>query len=157
LVHDPAIFEGRVFSSNRHSAQHCGINSNTDLGGAVHVHEKEARGIPNLIGEGAITFGAGDIEGDVGSRRSHRGQCESNRIRPVLLDDFDGINHVALGLGHLFAVGVAHQGVNVNLSERYRIRQRALASIGHGHVGGKPAAEHNHARHPEEENVEAGH
>ena len=31
-----------------------------------------------------------------------------------------------------------------------------MAAVGHGHIAGEPAAEHDHARDPEEENVEAG-
>ena len=122
----------------------------------IHVHEEEPRRVPNLVGECAVAFSAGHVEGDVGAGRGHGGQREAHRVGAVLLDDFDGIDDVALGLGHLFAVGVADQGVDINLAEGNRFRKGALASIRHRHVAGKPAAQHDHARHPEEEDVEAG-
>ncbi len=78
--------------------------------------------------------------------RSHRGQGEAHRVGAVLLDDLDGIDHVALGLRHLLAVGVAHQRVDVDVPE--------------GHVSvfvsaHEVAIHHDHARHPEEQDVEA--
>ena len=132
------------------------IDGDADLGGAVHVHEDEAGGVPDFVGEGAVALGAGDVEGDVGAGRGHAGQREADRIGPVLLDDLDGVDDVALGLGHLFAVGVADEGVDVDLAERNGFGERARAAVGHGNVGREPAAEHDHARDPEEENVEAG-
>ncbi len=73
-----------------------------------------------------------------------------------MLDDLDGVDDVALGLGHLFAVGVADEGVDVDLAERNGFGERARAAVGHGDVAREPAAEHDHARDPEEEDVEAG-
>ena len=58
------------------------------------------------------------------------------------VDEVDGVEHVALGLGHLVAVGVAHQAVDVDLAE--------------GHVVHELQAHHDHAGHPEEDDVEAG-
>ena len=48
---------------------------------------------------------------------------------------------VALGLRHFLLLGVAHQAVNVHFAE--------------GHVAGHLEAEHDHARDPEEQDVEA--
>jgi len=56
--HDPAGFERCVLGNHRHCAQRGGINGDADLCSAVHVHEEETRGVPNLIGEGAIALGA---------------------------------------------------------------------------------------------------
>ena len=71
-------------------------------------------------------------------------------------DDLDGVDDVALGLRHLLAVGVAHQRVDVDLAEGNRVLERARAAVGHRHVEHEVAAEHDHARDPEEEDVEAG-
>ena len=75
---------------------------------------------------------------------------------PYSGDDLDGVDDVALGLGHLFAVGVADEGVDVHVFEWDRFRKRARAAVGHGDVEHEVAAEHDHARDPEEEDVEAG-
>jgi hypothetical protein len=132
------------------------VDRDAYVGGAVYVHEEEPCGVPDLVGEGAVAFGAGFVEGDVGAGRGHRGQRESDRISAVLLHDFNGVNDVALGLGHLFAVGIADQGVDVHLAKRDRLGKRARAAVGHGHVARKPAAQHDHAGYPEEKDVEAG-
>ena len=54
---------------------------------------------------------------------------------------------VALGLRHLLAFGIAHQAVNVDRAERH------VAVLVAAH---EVAIQHDHARHPEEQNVEAG-
>ncbi len=65
---------------------------------ALHLHEDEPCRVPYLVGESAVALGAGFAEGDVGTRRGHAGQREAHGIRPVVLDDLDGIDHIALGL-----------------------------------------------------------
>ena len=77
------------------------------LFGSVDVHEEEAGGVPDLVGEGAVAFGAGFAEGDVGAGRGHAGEGEAHGVGAEALDDVDGVDDVALGLGHLLAVGVA--------------------------------------------------
>src|SRR4029077_13219000 len=83
----------------------------------IHVHEHEAGGVPYLVGEIPIAFGAAWIERDIRSRRRHRREREARRVRPVLLDDFDRIKHVALGLRHLLTLSVAHQSMDVDFAE----------------------------------------
>ena len=74
-------------------------------------------------------------------------------IRPVVrfatsassvdaIDDVERVDDIALGLRHLLAFAVAHQAVHVDLAER--------------HVAHELQAEHDHARDPEEDDVEAG-
>ena len=63
-------------------------------------------------------------------------------VGAVLIHDLERIDHVALGLRHLLLVGIAHQAVHVNFAERHLARHLE--------------AEHDHARHPEEQDVEAG-
>ena len=124
--------------------------------GAVEVHEEEAGGVPDFVGEGAVAFGAGFVEGDVGAGRGHAGEGEADGVGAVLGDDLDGVDDVALGLGHLLAVGVADEGVDVDVAEGDGVGERARAAVGHGDVEHEVAAEHDHARDPEEEDVEAG-
>ena len=87
----------------------------------VHVHEHEARRIPDLVGEGAIAVGAALVERDVGAGRGHRRQREARRVRAEALDDLQRIDHVALGLRHLLPLGIAHQRVDVDLPERHAV------------------------------------
>ncbi len=124
--------------------------------GAVDVHEEEAGGVPDFVGEGAVAFGAGFAEGNVGARRGHGGEGEADGVGAEALDDVDGVDDVALGLGHLLAVGVADEAVDVDLFERDGVGELALAAVRHGDVLHEVAAEHDHAGYPEEEDVEAG-
>ncbi len=59
------------------------VDGNADLGGAVDVHEDEAGGVPDFVGEGAVAFGAGFVEGDVGAGRGHGGEREADGIGAV--------------------------------------------------------------------------
>ncbi|MDT4793166.1 hypothetical protein FQZ97_256800 [compost metagenome] len=64
------------------------------------------------------------------------------------VDDVQRVEHVALGLGHLLALAVAHQAVDVDGLERdLRGAVRVLHQV-HG--------QHDHAGDPEEDDVEAG-
>ncbi len=112
---------------------------------AVQIHEDKARGVPDLVGKCAIAFRAIGVERNVGSRRRHGSQREAHCVRAVFLRDLDWVDHVALGLRHLLPVSVTHQSVNVNLAEGHA----ALGMVRH-----EVAAEHNHACHPEEQDVE---
>ena len=58
------------------------------------------------------------------------------------VDEVDRIEDVAFGFGHLIAVGIAHQAVDIDLAER--------------HLAHELDAQHDHAGHPEEDDVEAG-
>ena len=132
------------------------VDFDAGLAGAVEVHEEEAGGVPDFVGEGAVALGAGFGECDVGAGRGHAGQGEAHGIGAEALDDLDGVDDVALGLGHLLAVGVADEGVDVDLLEGDGFGELARAAIGHRDVEHEVAAEHDHAGDPEEEDVEAG-
>ena len=54
-----------------------------------------------------------------------RGEREADGVGAVLLDDLDGVDDVALGLGHLLAVGVADEGVDVDVAEGNGVGERA--------------------------------
>ena len=129
----------------------------TGLPRAVQVHEQKARGVPDLVREGAISLGTGFVECNISAGRRLRGEREADRICAVLGNDLDGVDHVALGLRHLLAVGVAHKCVDVDGLEWHRLRERPWAAVRHRHVQHEVCAEHDHPGDPEEEDVEAGH
>ncbi len=124
---DPAVFDGGL--SGRGSR-------------LVRVQEEEAGGVPDLVGEGAGAFHALFGEDDIGAGRGALQERHADGVGAVLLGDDQRIDHVALGLGHLLAVGVADQAVDVDGLER---------DFAH-----EFAAQHHHAGDPEEEDVEAG-
>ncbi len=136
---DPAVFEGialdfvdapdlrRVHGSTR---------------GPLHIHEQEAGGIPDLVGEVARAFQALGTEDDVGAGSRSDEQRHADGVGAVLLGDHQRIDHVALGLGHLLALGVAHQAVDVDRPERDVVHELQ--------------PQHDHAGDPEEQDVEAG-
>ena len=64
------------------------------------------------------------------------------RIEIDAVDDVQGVHDVALGLGHLLPLLVAHEGVDVDVVERDLLHE--------------VEAHHHHARDPEEDDVEAG-
>ena len=59
------------------------------------------------------------------------------------VDQIHRIEHIALRLTHLLALRIAHQAVDVHMLER--------------HLAGEVRGHHDHARHPEEDDVVAGH
>ena len=75
---------------------------------------------------------------------------------PEVFHHLDGVDYVALGLRHLLPVRIPYQSVDVHLAKRHRVLQRALAAVGHRLFQHEVAAQHNHARHPEEKDVETG-
>ncbi len=104
--------------------------------------KRESRGIPNLIGEIAVAFDPFFCQLDIASRRGHRGQGEPKGVGAELIHDVQRIDHVALGLAHLLAFCVADQGMDIDVFE--------------GHISHELEPHHDHAGHPEEQNVEAG-
>ena len=121
----------------------------------IHIHKHEAGGVPNLVGKGAVAVGAALVEGNVGAGCGHRGKGEARGIRPIFCDHFQRVQHVALGLRHLLAVGIAHQRVNVDMTERDAVIFLRPIATGLFHGGillmalHEVAAKHNHAGQPE--------
>ncbi len=173
-VLDPAVGGGQ-FDGTRQATLRAGQPAVLPLG----VHEDVARGVPQLVAEVAVALSAAQVELDVAAGAGQGGEGEAQGVgaeagdalgkvgagglgdllRQARLhhaagalghqglqldavDEIDGVEDVALGLGHLVAVGVAHQAVDVDLAE--------------GHVAHELEAHHDHARHPEEDDVEAG-
>ena len=132
-VEDPSGFERRVGGEFGDGAVVAHRHLVAGLFGAIDVHEEEAGGVPDLVGEGAVAFGAGFAEGDVGAGGGHRCEGEADGVGAVALDDIDGVDDVALGLRHLLAVGVADQGVDVDLTEGHGVlRESRLLPSGIG-------------------------
>ena len=63
------------------------------------------------------------------------------RVEADAVDDVERVEDVALGLRHLLPFGVAHEGGDVDVAER--------------HFAGEVQRHHDHARDPEEDDVEA--
>ncbi len=97
---DPAGFERDVFVRGLLIQ----IDPVAEVLASLHLHEQEARGVPDLVGEGAIAVGAVFREGDVGAGRGHAGEREAHGIGAEAFDDVDGVDDIALGLRHLLAV-----------------------------------------------------
>ena len=102
----------------------------------------EARRVPELGGEVAVAGDAALGELDVAPLRLHRGEGEAQRIGAVGLDQRQRVDHVALALGHLLPLLVAHQGMDVDRAE--------------GDIAHEVKSEHRHPGDPEEDDVEAG-
>ena len=73
---------------------------------------------------------------------ARRGQAEAQGIGAIEVDDVDGVDAVALRLGHPLALAVEDHGVDVDVLE--------------GHVAHVELAEDDHAGHPEGDDVAGG-
>ena len=106
------------------------------------MHQGESGGIPNFIDKMPVAVHPFFRHFDVSAlgRKSSQGKPEG--ICAVLIDNAQGIDHIALRFTHLLAGLVTHQGVHIDVFERYILH--------------KMDAHHHHARHPEEQNVETG-
>jgi hypothetical protein len=105
------------------------------------VHQREPRRVPDLVHERGVALDARLAERDVAAGRGD-GEREAQRVGAHFVDDVERIDDVALRLRHLLPLLVAHETVEEDLAERRTAREAQ--------------AHHDHARHPEEEDVEAG-
>ena len=180
LGDDPAVGQGQLHRS-------AGRRFSVDAGILVlALHHYIARGVPDLVAEVAVTLDPAHVELDVtpgGGQRQvgkaqgvgtvggnalgefgagllldGRSQLGLHHAAGALLhqgfqidtvDDIQRVQYVALGLGHLLALAVAHQTMHIDGLER---NLRAAVLMLHQMHG-----QHDHARHPEEDDVEAGH
>jgi hypothetical protein len=76
---------------------------------------------------------------DILPGRRQRDQAEAQRVRAEIADDVERVDRVAQALAHLAALVVAHGAVQVDAPER--------------HVAHELEAGHDHARHPEEDDL----
>src|SRR3546814_3800875 len=95
---------------------------------AAFVHLAEARGVPDLGAEVAIALDAALGELDVAALRGQRREGEAHRVGAELVDEVERVQDVALGLRHLLALLVAHQGVDVDGVEGDRTSTRLNSS-----------------------------
>ena len=109
----------------------------------LRVHQHKARGVPHLVGEvaGAFHLLVG-VAGVVAGADAH-GQREAQRVGPILVDDLQRVHAVSEALGHLAALCIAHQAMDEHGIKR---------AVAHLFDAGE-----DHARHPEEDDVIAGH
>ena len=124
-----------------HSAQLVAIDSLRRLQFRVDVHQGESRCVPDLVGERRIALNATLGQRNLASGGVD-GQREAQRVGAKLVDDVQRIDHVSLGLGHLLAELVANESIEKDRAER--------------HASGEAQTHHDHARHPEKEDVVAG-
>ena len=106
------------------------------------VHLQEARGVPELGAEVAADLELAHVHLRVGLHRGDEGEGEAEGVGGVAVDDLQRVKGVAEALGHLAALGVAHDAVEDDVPE--------------GRLAHEVVAGHDHARHPEEEDVGAG-
>src|SRR5690606_15095492 len=104
----------------------------------------EAQGVGDVGSDALGELGAGLLGDLLGQLWLHHaaGALGHQGFEVDAVDDVQRIEHVALGLGHLLALAVAHQAVHVHGLERDLP----------GQVGGQ----HDHPGDPEEDDVEAG-
>src|SRR5262249_2565710 len=118
-----------------------GIRIETRIEDAV-LSDAIAGRVPQLGGEVAAALDTRLRKFDVAPLCSLRSEAEAQGVAAVLVDQVKWINDVALELRHLLAAFVAHEGVDVDGTER--------------HIAHEMKAHHHHAGDPEEDYVKAG-
>ena len=106
------------------------------------MQQNESRGIPDFIGEVSVALDALLGKLNVPTRGRHGRQCKPERVGPILVHNRQWVNHVPLRLAHFLAFGIAHKRMDIHLPER--------------NLPQELEAHHNHSRHPEKQDVEAG-
>ena len=109
--------------------------------GLVEDGDDIAGGVPELVGEVAAGPNLGLAEAAVVAGGGADGEGKAEGVGAVLVDDFEGIEDVALDLAHLLAVFVLDEAVEIDGVE--------------GYIAHVLDAEHDHAGDPEEEDVVA--
>src|ERR1051325_8694496 len=83
---------------------------------AFRVHQTEARGVPDFVGEVAIGFNLIIIPARV--RTPDRSKHKARRVHAVLIEHFERVNAVALRLGHALPVLVKDRARDEDILER---------------------------------------
>ena len=84
---------------------------------ALELREREAGGVPELRREVARAGHPSALDRDRRSRGRRGGEREAHGVGAELLDRLERVDHVALGLRHLFAAD-AHETVQVHRARR---------------------------------------
>ena len=103
----------------------------------------QAEGVPNLVAEGGTLSAKAFVKENVVTGRSSQEHAHAHTVGTVLVYERQRVGAVAQLLGHLAAKVVAHDTGEVNVAE-WNVLQVFLAC-------------HNHACHPEEDDVRTGH
>jgi len=106
------------------------------------MHQGKSGGVPDLIDEEAVALDTLLVQLDLSALGGKGGHGEAQGVGAVGAHHLQRIDDVAGGFGHLLAVLVADQGVQVDVVE--------------GHLIHEVQPHHHHPGHPEEEDVEAG-
>src|SRR5450830_273130 len=112
--------------------------------------EGEAQGVGAVAGDAVGELVAGLLLDLFREFRLHqaRGAFLHQGFQVDAVDDVQRVKDVALGLGHLLALAIAHQAVDVHGLERHLRGTVLVLHQVHGH--------HDHPGDPEENDVEAG-
>ena len=94
----------------------------------------ETRDVPEFVAEIAAGNDFARAEGLVDAGGTTGDKAEAKRVGAVLADDFDWVNNVAFGFGHLLPFFVENHAVHIDVAEWY--------------IVGDVEAEHNHAAYP---------
>ena len=135
-------FAGGEFTQNPaiHRARHLG---KVDLARrAALVHLGKASRVPEFGREVAVAFDGLFGEADIAPLSGHAAHGEAQRVGAVFVHQFQRVHDVALGLGHLLALLVEDEGVDVHILER---------NFAH-----ELYAHHHHPGDPEEDDVKRG-
>ena len=103
----------------------------------------EAEGVPNLVAEVASLLAQGIVEENIVASRCGEHHAHAHAVGAVFVNQGEGVGRVAELFRHFAAELVAHNTREVNVLER--------------HLARVFVARHNHARHPEEDDVRPGH
>ena len=132
LADDPAV--GGGFRRGR------GALGRVTLPDAVHLGK--AAGVPELGAEIPVSRNALRVELQHATERGHGRIGKAQGIGAVFVDDLQRVDDVAQGLGHLLALGVADEAMEIDGVEG--------DILDHGKL------HHHHPGDPEEDDVEAG-
>ena len=113
------------------------------LSACCTLHHTEAGCVVQLVGEVLAFFNLLLVELDVGTGGGDSHQTETQTVGAVLGNQVERVGAVAQALAHLAAQQVTHNG-----GEEY---------VAEGLAACKAVAGHNHAGHPEEDDIRAGH
>ena len=112
-------------------------------GREVALGEAEADGVPDLVGEVAAHLALLVAVADVLAGGGDVDDGEAERVRAVGVHHVDGVGRVVQALGHLAPEVVADDRGEVDVAE--------------GHVAHELESRHDHAGHPEEDDVRPRH
>jgi len=144
LLHRPVHFTGHRFESREDPAiRQCQSLAGWQLAGCRPIQKHEPRDVPKLVAEVPVSLDPFLVDGNVAPERCSPDQGHAKGIGPVLVDHHERIDHVPERLRHLLPSEVTHHPMDVSIPER--------------HVFHEMDAHHHHARHPERDDVVAGH